>query len=174
MGRKCLVFSIKESLEDLRKMVKKAPSNLIANRLKLLIECKKREKEGVSKEELKRLTGFCGESVTQWRRMYIEGGIEKLISHNRKPNHKPLLTKPEQDALEGKLSDPENPCIGYVELLDWLEKQTGKRLKYSTLYAFARRRYHTKLKKARKSHVKKDAQAAEDFKKKTSGSSTTR
>jgi hypothetical protein len=38
-------------------------------------------------------------------------------------------------------------------------------VKYKTLYSYVRLNFDTKIKVARKSHVKKDEQAVEDFKK---------
>ena len=174
MGRKCKIMIIKESLECLYRLRNKSTNNMITQRLEMLIECKKHEKDGISKEDLCRLVGCCGQSVVKWREAYAKGGIEMLTSHQRKPNRQPILNEQERKSLEAKLRDADNPCIGYAELVDWVEDNLGKKMKYITLYCYARRNFGTKIKTPRKSHAKKDASAAEDFKKKDSGSNTTR
>ena len=166
MGRNCKKLTIKESLDDLYKLRNKSSNNMITKRLEMLIECKKHEEDGISKEDLSRLVGCCGQSVIDWRKAYEKGGIELLMKHNRKPNRQPILNEEERKSLEAKLMDADNPCIGYVELVDWVEANIGKRMKYITLYCYAKRNFGTKIKVPRKSHVKKDAAAADDFKKK--------
>ncbi|NQX99662.1 MAG: hypothetical protein HRT70_00730 [Flavobacteriaceae bacterium] len=54
---------------------------------------------------------------------------------------------------------------GYKELLIWVEQQLGKTVKYNSLMVFCRNQFGTKIKVARKSHIKKDDKAVEAFKK---------
>ena len=58
-----------------------------------------------------------------------------------------------------------NGLRGYTELLNWIEQEFGKDVKYNTLLKYCIRKFGSKVKVARKSHVKKDDQAAEAFKK---------
>ena len=172
MGRHCKQMVIKESLEDLYKLRNKSANNMITKRLEMLIECKKHEKDGISKEDLCRLVGCCGQSVVDWRAAYVKGGIEQLMSHNRKSNRQPILNEHESKLLKEKLNDADNPCTGYVELVDWVEANLAKKMKYITLYCYSKRNFGTKIKSPRKSHIKKDAAAAENFQKKNSGKNT--
>jgi hypothetical protein len=50
-------------------------------------------------------------------------------------------------------------------LQQWIETEFNKKLKYITVYKYAKRNFNTKIKVARKSHVKKDIEAGESFKK---------
>jgi hypothetical protein len=53
----------------------------------------------------------------------------------------------------------------YVELQQWVDEEYIKGINYHTLNKHVKRKYKAKIKVARRSHVSKDAQAAEAFKK---------
>ena len=67
--------------------------------------------------------------------------------------------------LKVKLNDPKNGIQGYTELLEWVKSDLLKDVKYITLLKYAQRKFGTKVKVARKSHVKKDDTLANNFKK---------
>ena len=54
---------------------------------------------------------------------------------------------------------------GYTELLEWVKKELSKEIKYITLIKYAERNFGSKIKVARKSHVKKNELSVEAFKK---------
>ncbi len=57
---------VKESLEELKRLLKKA-TPLIAPRIRVLIEMKKAEKTGISKRYLATAVGVNHNSVQSWR-----------------------------------------------------------------------------------------------------------
>jgi len=93
------------------------------------------------------------------------GGINAIITHNRVGFKPSLINEKEHKQLEKLLSNPTNGLRGYKELLEWVEKEFSKKIKYTTLFEYVRRHFGTKIKVARKSHVKKDKLAVETFKK---------
>jgi len=161
---KPVIFPIRESIEELKKLIKNH-EQFLAQRLRVLLECKRHEQTGVSKRELSRITGCNHNSVQKWRRMYMHGGLEALLSHN-KVGFKPSSFSPaEYELLRAKLHDTENGLVGYKELQRWIESEMSKVLKYKTIYSFVRSNFGAKIKVARKSHVRKDAVAVAAFKK---------
>ena len=64
-----------------------------------------------------------------------------------------------------KLNDPKNGIRGYTELLEWVKEELGKDMKYITLVKYTERHFGSKIKVTRKSHVKKDEEAVDTFKK---------
>lgn len=160
-----LSIHIKESINDLRRLQRKH-GELIGKRLQVLIEIKRHEsKGGISKRELSKITGVNHNSIVKWRKQYLEHGLDILLKHGRKGFKPSIITQEEHHLLEAKLSDPTNGLQGYKELLQWVEETFGKQMKYTTLYEYVKRHFKTKIKVARKSHIKKDEQAVEDFKK---------
>jgi transposase len=158
-------LNVKESIPELRKLQRKSGA-LIAKRLLMLIEIKRHEKTGISKRELSKITGINHNSIVKWRNVYKKQGIEPLLIHGRIGGFKKsVISKEEHAKIEKKLNDPKNGIRGYTELLDWVKKELGKDIKYITLLKYAQRHFGSKIKVARKSHVKKDDALVDTFKK---------
>ena len=161
-----IIFPIKETLVELRKLKQKETSSVIKKRLLVLIEFKKNETYGISKLAVSKTTLVNHNSVLKWRNIYIKEGLQGLLkpSLSRKP--KPcVLNATEHKAIEEKLKTPTNGINGYKELMDWVKKELNIEIKYITLVKYVQRNFGAKLKVARKSHIKKNPQAVEDFKK---------
>lgn len=127
---------------------------------------KKHEKTGISKRDLSKLTGVNHNSIVKWRKLYMDQGIESLLVHGRVGGFKKSVVSLEEHKLiEKKLKDPKNGIRGYVELLEWVKKELSKDMKYITLVKYSERHFGSKIKVARKSHVKKDDLQVESFKK---------
>lgn len=158
-------ITVKESIPGLRKLQRKSGS-LIAKRLLMLIEIKKHEKTGISKRELSKITGINHNSIVKWRNIYKKEGIEPLLKHGRVGGFKKsVISKEEHAKIEKKLNDPRNGIRGYTELLAWVKKDLNKDIKYITLLKYVQRHFGSKIKVARKSHVKKEDALVDTFKK---------
>ena len=157
-------LSIKESIKEL-KALQRGQGELLSKRIRVLIELKKHEKTGISKRDLADLTGINHNSITKWRKMYIAGGVSALLVHGRVGFKKSLINEVEHKAIEKKLNDPQNGLRGYIELQDWLNTKFNKDFKYITIVKYAQRHFGSKIKVARKSHVKKNEELVDAFKK---------
>lgn len=158
------IIKVKESLQELKAELKKV-SPLIAPRIKAIIEIKKNEATGISKRALASIVGVDPNSIQTWRTIYFQGGIDALVKHNKKGFKPSVFSKQEHLAIEKKLRDPKNGLRGYVELLDWVTNEFNKPIKYNTLLKYSVKNFGSKVKVARKSHVKKDEDAVVSFKK---------
>lgn len=96
--------------------------------------------------------------------------MEAMVHNGRKGKAgKPsVFTIEEHRQIEQKLKDPKNGLAGYIELQQWIEQEFKKEVKYNTVLKYAMRHFGSKVKVARKSHVKKDEQAVAAFKKTSS------
>lgn len=158
-------ITVKESIPELRKLQRKS-GELVGKRLLMLIEIKKHEKTGISKRDLSKITGINHNSIVKWRNQYNKEGIQPLLTHGRIGGFKKsVVSKEEHTKIEKKLNDPKNGIRGYRELLEWVKKDLGKDMKYITLLKYAQRHFGSKIKVARKSHVKKDDALVDTFKK---------
>jgi transposase len=158
------IFPIKESVAVLKRLIKKSKP-FIATRLQVLLLMKQQETTGISKRTVADLIGVNHNSVQTWRTLYINGGIEALISHDN-IGYKPSIINAEQEkVLEKKLNDPLNGVVGFVELLAWFNDYFDVDVNYKTFHGFVVRKYNAKIKVARKIHIKKDEQAVATFKK---------
>ncbi len=157
-------IQIKESLQELKRLQRDAIP-LISIRLRALIEIKKAGEFGISKRDLADMIGVNHNSVQKWRTLYTKGGIKAICSHNKKGFKPSVFTPQEHKMIEAKLNDPTNGLRGYKELLEWVEKEFDKPIKYNTLLKYSIKNFQSKAKVARKSHINKDEQAVSSLKK---------
>ena len=69
-------------------------------------------------------------------------------------------------ALTQKLADASNAPRSFIELQQWVDEHYLPGINYHTLNKYVKRKYGAKIKVVRKSHIKKDENAVEQFKKK--------
>jgi len=125
----------------------------------------KEGEQGISKAELMQRVGVCGQSINNWRKAYRNGGLSLLLSH-KKTGFKPsVFTEAEKTELGILVNNQQNGIVGYVEPQRWVKDKFEKDVRYITLVKFMQRNFKTKIKVARKSHIKKDIKAVEAFKK---------
>lgn len=155
---------IKESLKELSQL-RKNSTDTINKRLLMLIEIKRERNGSISKRGLAKLIGVDPNSITAWKKLYEQKGISGIISDGRLGFKPSVISAEEHKKIEKKLKDPKNGIRGYVELLDWVKTELSKDMKYITLLKYAERNFGSKIKVARKSHIKKDELAVEAFKK---------
>lgn len=159
-----LIIPVKESLQELRRLLKSSIP-FLQPRIRLLITMKKQGVRAVSKRELMDLTGLCSYSVHGWRTMYIVGGLSNLLTHNKKGYKPSILTAENHKKLEAKLNDPENGIRGYKELQEWVIKELENPISYNTLFKYCVKNFGSRSKVARKYHAKKDDALVSTFKK---------
>ena len=157
-------FIIKESDNQIKKLMKSSNA-MIAKRLHALLIFKRNEESGISKRLVADEIGINHNSVQTWRTLYIKGGIKMLMSHSNIGYKPSKITYEQEQALKEKLNDPHNGIVGFIELLDWFDKTFQTNINYKTFHGFVVRKFKAKIKVARKSHIKKDEQAVEAFKK---------
>ena len=155
---------VQERVSDLKKILVNR-SVTLCNRIRMLILIKNNEGESLSKQKLGNLLGVSSSSIQIWRRLYETGGLGLLLSDNRIGYKPSILSETEHEIIQAKLNDPVNGLRGYVELQAWISQEFNKTVKYNTLLKYCGRHFGSKSKVARKSHVKKDLQAVEAFKK---------
>lgn len=162
---KALYIHVKETVNELRALQRKH-CELIGKRLQMLIVIKQHEnEEPLSKLKLSELTGINPNSIVKWRIDYLNSGISVLLEHGRKGFKKSVFNEDEHSAIEAKLRDPENGIVGYKELQQWIESELQRPVKYITVVKYSQRMFGAKIKVARKSHIKKDKEAEDIFKK---------
>lgn len=158
------IIVIKETESEIKHLLK-ISTPFIAQRLRVLLILKQHESTGLSKREAATLAGVCPDSVHKWRTVYVREGIKGLVKHN-KIGYKPsVFTSDEHARLKEKLNDSGNGLRGYVELKAWIKKEFGKDILYRTVVSYCVTNFHSSVKTARKSHINKDTDKVEAFKK---------
>jgi len=163
---KPLTIIVKEDVTELKKNLRKCSCNTIKKRIKMLLCIKQYEPQMLSQKELATKCKCAPNSINDWRKMYLQGGIDAIMQHNWTGSESRHITKEQYVEIDKKLSTPNNGLVGYTELLNWVETNLGVSIKYTTLYEYIKRNFKTKIKVARKSHIKKNEAELEAFKKK--------
>ena len=159
---KALYIEVLESRKILKGLLKSAKP-WERPRLIMLLEMQKAGASGITKEMLMQRVGVCGQSINNWRKAYRDGGLSQLLSHKKTCFKPSVFTSTEKAGLYNFVNNPKNGIVGYVELQQWVKEQFDKEIKYITLVKFMQHNFQTKIKIARKSHIKKDVQMVEDF-----------
>lgn len=158
------ILVIKETKKEIKNLLKQSIP-FIGQRLRVLLILKQNEETGISRREVAKLAGVDPNSVQKWRTLYLNSGIEGLIKHEKTGFKPSVFNAIEHTMLETKLNNPQNGLQGYVELKNWIEKETGKSFNYNTLLYYCIRNFKSSVKVARKSYVKKDEDLGSSFKK---------
>lgn len=155
---------VTESISELKKLMKDSIP-MISTRIRVILEMKRAGDHGISKRSLAENSGVDPNSVQKWRKMYEKGGLKLVCSHNKTGFKPSKITKDEHKAIEKVLTNPRNGLQGYKELMEWVEAEFGKEIKYNTLLKYCLRHFKTKVKVGRKSHFLKNEEAVDLFKK---------
>lgn len=148
-----------ETSEELANTYKSNPERHDRERL-LAIQIARQGKHTL--EEIGMLLNRGRRTIIRWLKAYREGGIEKLL-HRSHSGRKASLSQSDQEALIEGLRSGRWKRAKDIQI--WLQKECGVELKLSGVYYWLR---HLKgsWKVPRKSHVKKDPEASEEFKQK--------
>jgi transposase len=168
-----LLVAVTESEEELTQYIRRAKTPAKRNRLKILVEIKNAGAKGISKRELSKKTKLNHNTVQIWRKLYGKEGISAFLEDGRTGFKPTEITVEEHEAIGAKLNDPYNGLQGYMELKYWYDATYNKEIKYNTLLKYCVRHFKSSCKVARKSHIKKDVEQVDHFKKTSVQSATT-
>jgi transposase len=152
---------VKESVSQLRSYQKRFPSKFKALQMLIIIK----QQGSLSKYKLASLLGSGHSSVVNWRRIYLEGGIEALLIENRGGFKKGKITAAAEKELASRLHNPKEGFRSFIEIQQWLAKQFGIEMEYHAVNKYVKRKFGARLKVSRKSHVQKSPAAEAVFKK---------
>ena len=76
-----------------------------------------------------------------------------------------VISKASHEQIRIKLNNPQGAFTSFVDLQKWVDTTLEKGINYNTLRHYVKRHFGAKLKVARKSHINKDKEAGEVFKK---------
>jgi transposase len=161
---KPLKIQVKESLAQLKELQKTEPNKRIRIQMLILIKEEKQQ----TKNGLAEALGVSDKSVHTWRTNYLKGGIELMLEDNRGGFKVAQITPAMSVRIEKRLSNPKEGFKSYIEAQHWINEHFGLKMEYQAVNKFLKRKFQTKLKVARKSHIDKDL-ADEAVFKKTSG-----
>ncbi|WP_281637077.1 helix-turn-helix domain-containing protein [Flavobacterium marginilacus] len=155
---------VTESELELKRLMRQQPIHK-KNRIQMLLILKK-TKHSLSKIELAAILKVNHNTAQKWRKAYFEKGIDGLLFDRRIGYKKSIITSEIHQAIQQRLNSPKDAFTSYVDLIHWIvENYIPQGINYHTVNKYVKRHFGAKLKVSRKSHVKKDLNAVESFKK---------
>lgn len=156
-------LSIQENLIELKHLFRKHPVHLHSRiQMLYLIQSKVTDSTNDLSERLLVTT----RAIQHWKKAYSQGGIEQLLCYERGKNKSNgIITPAINQLIVEKLSSSSTAFTSYIALQEWLQENHLPTVSYRVVHHHAHSKLKASLKVARKSHIKKDATAVEDFKK---------
>ena len=158
-----LNIRVKESLPELKKILKTNPLHQ-SSKIRMLMVIKTSEVD-LNKNELAAWVGVNHNSIQKWRKKYQSGGIKALLSDGRIGFKPSVISKEAHEQIRIKLHNPEGAFTSFKDLQHWVDTNLVPGINYNSLRHYVKRNFGAKLKVARKSHIKKDQEAVDLFKK---------
>ena len=161
---KSKIIIVKESEQELKGLLRQLPIHK-KNRIQMLIVLKKSEKS-LSKVELSNILKINHNTAQKWRKAYFDNGIDGLLLDGRVGFKPSLINSELHQAIQQRLTLPKDAFTSYVDLINWIvENYIPNGINYHTVNKYVKRHFGAKLKVSRKSHIKKDENAVDTFKK---------
>lgn len=160
MGKKAEI-QISESVEDLKKLLRKQKTLKGEKRVKCLLELKTDRFE--TRQHLADYLGVHIRTLERWLNSYRSAGVHEMLLDRPKNKRSKIITPAMHSSLERKVNDSLNPFLGYWDAQNWIRQEFGIEIKYQRIREYLIQHFRTKLKTPRKSHYKKDEEAEKAF-----------
>ena len=157
-----ITISIKESSEELTKLLRKSRSTVCRDRLRCLLLIKDKGFDCCSLISNK--LGRNKQTISRWIKRYNLEGIS-FIHPKSGGNNTRSLTPDMVLFLASKVTDPSTTITSYVELVEMLNTTFKVSIPYTTVRDHCIVKHGTKLKVSRKKHYKQCKIAVSNFKK---------
>ena len=161
---KAKTLTVLQTPQQLKQLLKQQSKPALRSRIIMLQQIQQADAP-LSKNELAERVGVNHNSIQKWRRLYETSGISALLQHKQGGKRREVINATAHAAIEQKLKSPADAFVSFEELRRWVDKHFIPGIKYVTLNAYVKKHFGAKLKTARKSHVQKDLQAVDNFKK---------
>jgi len=157
-----LKVSIKESIEELEKLLPQASTATQKERLQMLYWLKRSLVN--SRKQLASLLHRNERTLYEWLCKYKQGGISGLLEVKTAPGKAAKIPAPVLEQLQQKLREPKG-FESYGQVQQWLAQDWGIEVSYPTAHRVVRYQLSSKLKAPRPHSTQADAAAQEAFKK---------
>jgi len=154
-------ITIKETTKELLDILKKQTNDRNINRINCLIHLK--EKKFRTRQELSNHIGCHIRTMERWLKDYKSNGLEQMLYSGTRNSLPTVITLEVQQGLKDVVCDQDKGFASYVQAKDWVVKEYSIELNYNTIRQHLIKYHKTKIKSPRKSHVKKDKEAASAF-----------
>lgn len=146
------VPKIKETAEEIRKLLKQESEVKKQNRLQALYLIV--QKEAKSRSKVAQMLGFNRNSISNWLALYEAGGLEKMLEIHQPPGAKPKMTEAAIAEIEEILAT-EKGFRTYKEIHQMVVKKHQIAIGYGGVHKLVRYKLSAKAKSPRPGNPKK-------------------
>ena len=158
---KVLKTEIKESIDSLNNYKTKIDNYKSSKRLDSLIFLKTNSYSRL--EELALELNISISTLRLWLNNYRINGIEEFLKKDTRNRPYSIITPLIHEGLKKRLNDPENSFNGFWDAQNWIKETYGVEVNYKSLWSHITHKLGGRLKRPRKSNVKKDSEAEKAF-----------
>ncbi len=151
-----------EDLQELKKYRSQQSTRTNLRRIEALIAIKTNEVS--TRQELADYMHAGKRTVERWLTIYKNEGIEGLVEIKPRRTGSKYITMEIHNALEKRVTSPTNSFKGYWDAHAWVQQKFDSSISYQRLRGYMIKHFSTKLKRPRKSHIKKDEGSVALFK----------
>jgi len=155
-------LEIKEDTKYLESILRKQRESRYYKRIQVLYLLKTKQFKSLYK--IGKFLSVDRQTVSRWLNLYVNEGIERLLMIKTHSNMKRVMPQNVFEEVKKKLNDTKG-FSSYKEIQTWIDKEFGLKMIYKTVHKTVRYAMGAKLKVPRKSHIKKDPEAFETYKK---------
>lgn len=119
--------------------------------------------------ELANYLGVTQRAIQKWLVVYRKKGLDALLSSKIHVVKSKFINKEIHDDLASKLINTDSPLLGYSHARDYVNTKYNLELGYHVVRDYMRNHLNSRIKRPRKSHVKKDIEAGAAFLKTSEG-----
>lgn len=160
MGTRCKI-TVQETVAELKKYYRRSATGLRPRIAMLLLIV-----GGISAtKQLAKRIKVTRNSISKWKHIYKEQGLEALLKDNRGGKRHGGLLEAQKQQLAKKLSQPKEAFTSFKAAALWINQQFGTNKGYHAVNKYIKRNFGASLKVGRKSHILRDAEAEVLFKK---------
>lgn len=155
-------LEIKETVEELRQLLRKQKTGSNKERIQALYLLKMRQVKTV--QHLAEVLGRGRITLQRWLRLYREGGLSSLLEQKKSPGRPKIISEAVRSQLKKELL-VEQGFKSYQEIRTWLRAVEGVEASYKVVHDTVRYQMKAKLKVPRPVGIKHQIEAEEEFKK---------
>ena len=155
-------LNIQESEADLKQLLREQKVAFAKERVQLLYLLKTSQAKTV--QQAASILGRNRVTVQEWLQRYRQGGLARLLRHNKSNGRPRSIPEWAEKALEKRLQQPQG-FESYGAICQWLETNLGVQAPYKTVHQLVHYRLNASPKVARPESIEQSELQMEAFKK---------
>lgn len=154
-------LTITESLEDLKRIKSKQTKLYLEKRVTAIVYLK--EEKYKNQQELSSILGVHERTLQTWLATYRSRGLKGLLEPKSHEVNSQFITTEMHDDLLRRLGSADSSFAGYREAVNYINSKYSQDIGYHVVRDYMINHLESRVKRPRKSHIKKDLKVVDAF-----------